>query len=123
MDAESFRAKYKAPAPVFTERSRRLWADVEAKSLGHGGIAAAERATGISRSTISRRFESSKSGQTLDANRTRRPGGGCKLAIGKDTTLLVDLAALLEATTADVPDAPLRWTWKSLRKLAAELQA
>ena len=45
------------------------------------------------------------------------------MAIEKDITLLVDLEALLEATTAGMPDAPLRWTSKSLRKLAAELQA
>ena len=123
MDTESIREKYESLAPIFTERSRRLWAAVEARSLGHGGIGAVERATGISRSTITRGLRELESGEMPDASRTRRPGGGRKLAIEKDITLLVDLEALLEATTAGMPDAPLRWTSKSLRKLAAELQA
>ena len=123
MDTESIRAKYEFLAPVFTERTRRLWAAAEAKSLGHGGIAAVELATGISRSTITRGIRELESGEMPDASRMRRPGGGRKLAIDKDITLLVDLEALLEATTAGMPDAPLRWTSKSTRKLAAELQA
>ena len=123
MDAESIREKYEALAPIFTERTRRLWAAAEAKSLGYGGIAAVERATGISRSTITRGLRELESGEVLDAGRTRRVGGGRQLAIEKDITLLVDLEALLEATSAGMPDAPLRWTSKSTRKLAAELQA
>ena len=82
-----------------------------------------ERATGISRSTITRGLRELESGEILDAGRTRRVGGGRQLAIEKDITLLVDLEALLEATSAGMPDAPLRWTSKSTRKLAAELQA
>ena len=56
-------------------------------------------------------------------DRTRRPGGGRKRAIDKDIALLADLEALVDSTTAGWPDAPLRWTSKSTRKLAAELQA
>ena len=36
---------------------------------------------------------------------------------------MADLEALVDSTTAGWPDAPLRWTSKSTRKLAAELQA
>jgi hypothetical protein len=50
----TLRAKHAALAPVFTERSRRLWAATEASALGHGGIGLVERATGISRRTIQR---------------------------------------------------------------------
>jgi len=59
----------------------------------------------------------------LSPERSRRPGGGRKRTIDKDIALLADLDALLEPTTAGLPDAPLRWTSKSTRKLAAELQA
>lgn len=92
-------------------------------SLGHGGIGAVEQATGISRSTISRGIQELRSGETLESERIRRPGGGRKRATDKDPTLLPDLEALLEATTAGMPDAPLRWTSKSVRKLASELQS
>ena len=54
----------------------------------------------------------------------RRPGGGRKRRIDTDVTLLSNLNALLEPVTAGAPDdSPLRWTSKSVRKLAVELQA
>jgi len=123
VDTDTIRAKYEALAPVLTERSRRLWAATEAKSLGHGGIAVVIRATGISRSTISRGLQELASGAAVEPQRVRRRGGGRQRTTDKDPTLLTHLTALLEATTAGLPDAPLRWTSKSTRKLAAELQA
>ena len=123
MDLDALRTKYEMLIPVLTERSRRLWAATEAMSLGHGGIVAVERATGISHSTISRGIQELRSGERLNPERIRRPGGGRKRAIDKDPTLLADLEALLEATTAGMPDAPMRWTSKSVRKLASELQS
>jgi hypothetical protein len=123
VDVETLQAKYEALAPVLTERARRLWAASEARALGHGGIALVMRATGMARTTISRGLRELESETPLDASRSRRPGGGRKATIEKDVTLLADLDALLEPTTAGLPDAPLRWTSKSTRKLAAELQA
>ena len=58
----------------------------------------------------------------MGSDRARRPGGGRKRTIEKDVTLLADLDALLEPTTAGMPDAPLRWSSKSVRRLTAELQ-
>src|SRR6202049_1855055 len=123
MDLETLRAKYGSLAPALTERSRRLWAATEARALGHGGIAMVERATGISRSTIVRGSQETKAGATLGRDRTRRPGGGRKKAIDKDATLAMDLEALVEPTASGDPQSPLRWTSKSVRRLAAELQA
>ncbi len=123
MDVETLQSKYESLAPALTERSRRLWAATEAVALGHGGVALVARATGMARSTISRGIQELKSGETMTPDRARRPGGGRKRAIDKDIALLVDLEALLDSTTAGWPDAPLRWTSKSTRKLAAELQA
>ena len=80
-------------------------------------------ATGMARSTISRGIQELESGEALNPDRARRPGGGRKRTIDKDIALLADLEALLDPTTAGWPDAPLRWTSKSTRKLAAELQA
>ena len=123
VDLKTLRRKYRAVAPGLTERSRRLWAASEATALGHGGIALVERATGISRSTISRGMREVESGahETLPPERTRRPGGGRKRAAQKDATLLADLEALVEPTTSGAPDSPLRWTSKSVRHLADEL--
>jgi transposase len=124
VDITTLGRKCRTVAPGLTERSRRLWAAAEASALGHGGIALVERATGISRSTISRGMREVETGahETLPPDRTRRAGGGRKRAAEKDATLLADLEALVEPTTSGDPDSPLRWTSKSVRHLAAELQ-
>ncbi|MDK1039837.1 MAG: ISAzo13 family transposase, partial [Actinomycetota bacterium] len=121
MDVETLHRKYTALEPELTERSRRLWAATEARALGHGGIALVERATGVSRSTISRGLRELESGEILGPERTRRRGGGRKRATEKDPTLLPDLESLVEPTASGDPDSPLRWTSKSVRKLADEL--
>jgi hypothetical protein len=120
---EILRTKYALLKPALNERARRLWAATEAMVLGHGGIATVVQATGISRSTISRGLKELKGGTTVEPQRTRRPGGGRKRNVEKDPALLADLDALVEPTASGAPDALLRWTSKSVRKLAAELQA
>jgi transposase len=54
--------------------------------------------------------------------RVRRAGGGRKRTITRDDSLLRDLELLVEPTTRGDPESPLRWTCKSLRKLADELK-
>ena len=54
IDTSVIRARFTAVERDLNERSRRLLAAAEAKSAGHGGIAAASRATGVARSTIGR---------------------------------------------------------------------
>ncbi len=123
MDIGTLRAKYRGLSSVLTERSRRLWAATEALALGHGGIAMVERATGMARSTIARGMREVESGETLTPDRARRPGGGRKRATDKDAMLIADLDALVEPTASGDPDSSLRWTSKSVRRLAGELQA
>lgn len=119
---ETLRTKYALLKPALNERARRLWAATEAMALGHGGVATVVQATGISRSTISRGLKELKGSAAVEPQRTRRRGGGRKRNVEKDPALLADLDALVEPTTSGAPDAPLRWTSKSVRKLAAELQ-
>ena len=123
MDIKAIRAKYEALSPVLNERSRRIWAATEAKALGWGGISLVSRATGLSRATVERGLRQLASGEVLDAARVRRLGGGRKNVIEKDATLLADLESLVEPAVSGDPESPLRWTSKSVRKLAAELQA
>ncbi|MGH7665143.1 MAG: ISAzo13 family transposase [Gemmatimonadaceae bacterium] len=123
MNLTTLRRKYRALRPVLTERSRRVWAASEAVACGHGGIGLVERATGISRSTISRGIRELDVGAPLAGERTRRPGGGRKRAADTDASLVADLDALVEPTASGDPDSPLRWTSKSVRHLATELQA
>jgi hypothetical protein len=117
MDLKTLRRKYVGLEPVLTERSRRLWAATEALALGRGGIALVERATGVSRSTISRGIRELESGESVEPGRTRRSGGGRKRAAEKDGKLLVDLEALVEPSASGDPMSSLRWTSKSVRHL------
>lgn len=123
MDADTLRAKYDALAPELTERSRRLWAATEALALGHGGIARVVEETGISRSTIQRGIRELETTGELRPGRTRRPGGGRKPTTTKDPSLEADLDSLVEPSASGDPDSPLRWTSRSVRNLADELQS
>jgi transposase len=122
VDLATLKTKYLALAPVLTERSRRIWAATEARALGHGGIGLVVQATGISRSTISRGIRELKSGETLSPGRMRKPGAGRKRAVDQDARLLSDLDSLVEPTASGDPECSLRWTSKSVRNLANELE-
>jgi hypothetical protein len=81
------------------------------------------RVTGISRTTIHQGINELGDPLALDnlAGRNRSPGGGRKKIVDTDPGLLGDLDALLDPVTRGDPESALRWTCKSLRKLAAEL--
>jgi len=53
--------------------------------------------------------------------RIRREGGGRPRTVDRDSTLRADLESLIEPTSRGDPESPLRWTCKSIRRLAAEL--
>jgi Rhodopirellula transposase DDE domain len=119
------RKKYEAMKPELDERSRRRWAAIEARAIGWGGISAVSAATGMSSRTIRRGLEELKKpveqSQNDGARRVRKPGGGRKRLIDYDPTLIRDLDALVEPSARGDPTNPLRWTCKSTRKLAKEL--
>jgi hypothetical protein len=96
-------------------------------AIGRGGISVVARATGLSRKTIRAgiREIQQDAGITAVAQtvRMRRPGAGRKRRAAEDPTLLEDLETLVEPTTRGDPQSPLRWTCKSVRRLAAELHA
>ena len=121
IDIEPIRERFSAVAPFLDERGRRLVAAAEAFAAGYGGIAAVAMATGVAPSTIGRGLK--ELAQDEPSERIRRPGAGRKRTIFKDPTLLPDLEALVEPTTRGDPQSPLRWTCKSVRRLAQALQA
>jgi transposase len=114
--------RFRALAPELDERRRRLWAAAEARSCGRGGVAAVARATGISEATIRTGLRDLDSGERLAPGRVRRPGGGRRRLVEKDPTLLGDLERLLDGDSRGDPCRPLRWTAKSVRRLAAALR-
>lgn len=117
---KSLAAKFSALLPHLDERAQRLYLGSEARSLGHGGIAAVARAAEVSRQTVAAGVDEVESG-TPPAARIRRPGGGRKRLTELDTGLRPAVLALVEPDMRGDPESPLRWTTKSTRNLAAEL--
>ena len=108
-------------SPALNERTRRLWAATEAHSKGRGGISVVSRATGISRRVIAVGIIELNDPHALTSGRVRRPGGGRKSLTQSDPELIRKLDQLVEPTARGDPMSPLRWTSKSVRKLAEEL--
>ncbi len=123
-DDAALTERYARVAGTLNERGRRAVAASEALAIGWGGISAVARATGLSRKVIQVGIK--ELGGTVPvaaAGRIRRPGGGRKTTVAKDPDVRADLERLIEPTTRGDPESPLRWTSKSLRRLAAELCA
>ena len=123
IDPRPIRKRFASLCPHLSERERRLYAAAEARAAGYGGIAAVSAATGIAASTIGRGLKELTTPETLNPDRTRRSGGGRKLLVEKDATLLDDLLALAEPSERGDPMSPLRWACKSLSQLTTALVA
>lgn len=80
------------------------------------------RATGIAEGTIRSGLSELQAGERLEPGRVRRPGGGRKRLADKDPTLLADLERLVDSDSRGDPESPLRWTAKSVRRLADGLR-
>ncbi len=124
IDYRIIQEKYKVLNEILDERGRRIWAAVEARSLRHGGISKVAKATGLSRTTIHVGFKELESGRSSapPPGRIRKKGGGRKPLIHNAPDIIKALDALVEPTTRGDPESPLRWTCKSTRNLAQELQ-
>jgi DDE family transposase len=124
---QAIKAKFAVLAPLLDERTRRLWAAVEARAIGRGGLTHVADATGLSQTTIRAGLRELDSQSTADTHtvtseRLRRPGGGRRSLVAQDPGLLKALEALVDPVTRGDPMGPLRWTCKSAARLAMELQ-
>ena len=129
IDIEPIRERFSAVAPFLDERGRRLVAAAEAFAAGYGGIAAVAMATGVAPSTIGRGLKELASDEPSE--RMRRPGAGRRKTVSKSlpsrkrgTTRCFTISRRWSRpTTRGDPASPLRWTCKSVRRLAQALQA
>jgi hypothetical protein len=125
IDEAAIRLRFEALDPVLDERGRRRFAAAEALAAGRGGVMVVSQVTGLARSTINRGLLELRGEAQPEAasGRVRRAGGGRRSLVAKDPTLLADLKGLVEPATRGDPMAPLLWTARSLRNLAAGLGA
>lgn len=120
---EVIKARFARVAKMLDERARRAVAASEALAIGWGGITAVSRATGLSRTVIQNGIkELTGTAPSAAPGRIRRPGGGRKKTMVTDQSVRTDLEHLVEPVTRGDPESALRWTCKSVRKLAAELR-
>jgi hypothetical protein len=115
-------------SPVMNERVARLWAATEAQTLGRGGVALVARATGMSPRRIAagvKELDELAAASPVEAapqaQRIRRAGAGRPPLTETNPEVLGRLQTLVDPGARGDPEAPLRWTIKSVRTLAAEL--
>lgn len=119
---ESLRAKWKLICPQLDERSKRIWAGIEATAFGYGGVTLVHRATGLSRKTISQgQVESQLATPAVSLNRVRAAGGGRKQKRKEWPELMEQIEQLVAPFTKGDPMSPLKWTSKSTYRIAEEL--
>ena len=115
------RDKYTAILAHLDERASRRWAAAEAVALGYGGITTVSLATGISDRTIRNGIRELQSAEPLSPDRQRNIGAGRKKREVEQPKLVGALEKLVSPVTRGDPQSPLRWTCKSTRILALEL--
>jgi transposase len=115
------REKVAKLSPHFNERTMRIYLAVEAQSLGRGGVSQVAAVTGVTRVTIYKGLEDLNQ-ENIEPDRVRRPGAGRKAIEEKQPGLAEALDKLVDPATRGDPMSALRWTSKSTRHLAKELQ-
>ena len=105
---QTIAAKFAILRPLLDERARRLWAAVEARAIGRGGISRVAEATGLSRPTIRAGLQELASpvlatGPQAPTERVRCPGGGRKPLGARDPHLVQALETLVEPVTRGDP--------------------
>lgn len=118
---QCLKQKYSRMLAHLDERGRRIWAATEAKAIGYGGVSLVQRATGISRVTITKGLDEIERKRPLHPQRIRQPGGGRKSLSHHCPDWDKMLESLVEPLTRGDPDSPLRWTCKSTRRLSEEM--
>ena len=119
--SNNLQQKFASVWALLDERTRRLMAASEARTLGFGGISQVRRACGLSRKAIAKGIREIEDGTAPPQGRIRRPGAGRKKLVVHDPRLLAALDRLIDPETRGDPESPLRWICKSTRTLAAQL--
>ncbi|HEY2407184.1 MAG TPA: ISAzo13 family transposase [Polyangiaceae bacterium] len=122
MDAEQLiRQKWRLLKATLDERARRLWAGAEADAMGHGGVAAAARATGLAISTVRKGRDEARAGARREDVVNVRRSAGKRPYEDEHPNVWPALEKLVDPVTRGDPESPLRWTCKSTVVLSTEL--
>ncbi len=103
------------------EVKRRRLAAVKTLELGRGGLSKVCRLTGMSHHTIIRGIGEIKNGKMEPLTRLRKEGGGRKKIVEKAPEIETKIRNILEENTAGDPMSCLKWTNRSVRNIAGEV--
>jgi len=118
----TIRERFSRLKPFLNEQLIRLYAATESLAIGYGGSSIVSRETGVSRRAITVGVKEIEHPNHRVNKGVRSAGAGRKKTTQKDISLKTDLEKLIEPTTRGDPELSLRWTCKSVRKLAEELK-
>ena len=126
---ESTAIRIKTNIQYLNESQLRKYLASEAISLGRGGIKEVSAISGVHRNTISAGIRELKASSSVapyhvaSTTRIRAAGGGRKPITVSQPGIDEALERIIEPETYGNPMSPLRYTTKSIRNLANELQA
>lgn len=100
------------------ERQKRAFYGFLSLMIGYGGNAAISHCLGVSPVTAHKSLQEFKGEENQALGRIRRPGGGRKKITISQKGLASYIEEQIEAHSYGNPEAPLRWTTLSLRKIA-----
>src|SRR4029077_2717074 len=120
IDGALIRQRWEAVGAHLDERGRRLFAAVEVRTAGRGGLAVVSKITGLARSTINR-GEDDLDAEPLPKGRVRRAGGGRRPLCERDPGLVPALQRL-DARVARAARVcpPHLSAWSSQRRWAIQ---
>ena len=104
------------------ESQKRWLAALKSKELGYGGIKAISKLTGLSHVTIRKGRKEIEENKKLMSEQIRSQGGGRKRVDEKERSIVKEIKAIVEETTIGDPMSKLKWTCKSSRNIAKELE-
>lgn len=103
------------------ESQKRWFAAYKAIELGYGGIKKISELTGLSKNTIKRGIQELEKPKALENEKIRQTGGGRKKISDADKKIISALEKILDENTVGDPMSLLKWTCKSTRSLAEQL--
>ena len=105
------------------EVQRRRLAGVKALELGWGGSSRVCGLTGMSHHTVIKGIREVKDEKRKPLTRLRKEGGGRKKITEKNPGIKNEIQSILEENTAGDPMSDIKWTNKSVRNIANEVNS
>ncbi len=104
-----------------TENQKRLYAGQKALELGYGGVVEVSKATGLSRTTITKGIKELRGGE-FNIQQIRKKGSGRKKVEETQANIKEELEKILDENTLGNPMSVLKWTCKTTRTISSELK-